>query len=299
MSTDMLSWNIPADLAGLFAYPFMVNAFAAGTVVAVVAACIGWFMVLRGQSFAGHTLALIGFPGAAAAALAGVAPAFGFFGSAFLGALVIGVVDRGGLPGRAGGGAETAVIGTVQAFALACGFLFVTLYRGNLAGLSALLFGTFLGITRLEVLVLAGVAGGCLLVLAAIGRPLLFASVDESVAAAAGVPVRALAVLFLALLGLAAAEAAQLTGSLLVFALLVGPAATAQRLTARPGLSLLLAVFIGLAVTWLGLAIAYYTPYPIGFYVTSFAFAGYLGAHAWRAFQSKTARSAARLRFAS
>ncbi|MDE3075278.1 MAG: metal ABC transporter permease, partial [Chloroflexota bacterium] len=292
MPADTLSWNILADVRDLFAFPFMVSAFEAGTVVAVAAGCIGWFMVLRAQCFAGHTLAVVGFPGAAAATLAGVAPAFGFFGSCLLVALIIAAAGRGTAIGQGGRSTETAVIGTVNAFALACGFLFVNLYKGNLEGLTALLFGSFLGITSSQVLLLAAVAGASLLLLAAIGRPLLFASVDRDVAEAAGVPVGQLGVVFLALLGLAAAEAGQITGSLLVFALLVGPPATAQLLTARPALSLPLAVIIALAVTWLGLAAAYYSPFPIGFTVTTFSFAAYLLAHGARAGRGRVARPA-------
>jgi zinc/manganese transport system permease protein len=120
-------------------------------------------------------------------------------------------------------------------------------------------------------------------VLAIIGRPLLFASIDPVVAEARGVPVRLLSVLFLLLLGVAVAEASQITGSLLVFALLVMPAATAHALTGRPVLGLALSVLIGLVVTWLALGVAYYSVYPIGFFVTTFAFAGYVLARLWRA----------------
>jgi zinc/manganese transport system permease protein len=111
----------------------------------------------------------------------------------------------------------------------------------------------------------------------------LFASVDPATAGARGVPVRAVGVAFLATLGLAAAATSQVTGSLLVFALLVAPAATAVKLTARPGLGVVLAVLIGLAVTWLGECVAFFSPYPIGFWVTTFAFGGYLMASGWRA----------------
>jgi zinc/manganese transport system permease protein len=109
-------------------------------------------------------------------------------------------------------------------------------------------------------------------VLAFIARPLLFASVDPDVAEAAGVPARGLAIVFLILLGAAAAEASQITGSLLIFALLVLPPATAQAITSRPVLGLALSIGIGLLVTWTGLGIAYYSPYPIGFWITSIAF---------------------------
>jgi zinc/manganese transport system permease protein len=275
-----LTWNPASDLHQLLAYRFMVNALLAGTIVAVVAGAIGWFMVLRRQTFAGHTLAVVGFPGAAGAALIGVSAQFGYFGFCLVAALVIAAVPRS----RSGAsGEESAVIGTTQAFALACGFLFVTLYAGNLSGLDSLLFGDFLGITTRQIVVLAVAGGGALVVLAAIARPLLFASVDPEVAQSRGVPVRALSVLFLVLLGAAAAETSQITGSLLVFALLVLPPATSQVLCARPAASLALAVVLGLAVTWLGLAISYFSPYPVGFWITSVAFAAYLIAHvpAW------------------
>jgi zinc/manganese transport system permease protein len=181
---------------------------------------------------------------------------------------------------------ESAAIGTVQAAALACGLLFVSLYRGFLNGVDALLFGTFLGITDAQVAVLAAVAVVVVAALAVAGRRLLFASIDPSVAAARGVPVAALGAGFLLLLGLAAAQTSQITGSLLVFALLVIPAATAQRITARPARGLALSVALAVAVTWLGLAAAYYSSYPIGFFVTTIAFAAYvaagLAAGGWR-----------------
>jgi zinc/manganese transport system permease protein len=109
-----------------------------------------------------------------------------------------------------------------------------------------------------------------------IARPLLFATLDPEVAAARGVPVRLLSYVYLALLALAVAQAIQVVGALLIFALLVAPAAAAQRLTARPGLGLALTTAIALLVTWLGLTVAYFTPYPVGFFITSFAFAAYL-----------------------
>src|SRR4051812_15998579 len=119
----------------------MVNAFRAGTVVAVTAGLLGWFMVLRRQAFAGHTLALVGFPGAAAATLAGASPALGYFGFCAGAALLIGAVPQ---RGTAGYREESPVIGTIQAVALASGFLFVSLYKGFLSGVNSLLFGTFL-----------------------------------------------------------------------------------------------------------------------------------------------------------
>jgi zinc/manganese transport system permease protein len=267
------SWNPVTDLQQMWAYPFMVNAFRAGTVVAVAAGVIGWFMVLRRQSFAGHTLAVVGFPGAAGATLIGVGATYGYFAFCIAAALVIAAFPRAG---RSADGEESALTGTVQAFMLACGFLFTALYKGLLGGVTSLLFGSFLGITTTRVWTLLAVAAAVLALLAAIGRPLLFASVDPDVAAGRGVPVRLLSTAFLVLLGAAAAETSQITGTLLVFALLVMPAATAQTLTARPAASLALTVLVAVTVTWLGLITAYYSPYPIGFYVTTFAFAGYV-----------------------
>ena len=263
------SWNILADIQEMWSFPFMLNAFRAGAIVAVAAAVMGWFMVLRRQSFAGHTLAVVGFPGASGAALIGLSTTAGYFGFCIAAALLIAAIRRSG---RAGHGHESAATGITQAFALGLGFLFVTLYHGYLDGLNSLLFGTFLGGTNQQVITLLVVTVLVLVVLAAIGRPLLFASVDPVVAQARGVPVRVLSVLILVLLGAAVAEASQISGSLRVFALLVLPAACALALTARPALGLLLSVLIGVAVTWLGLGVAYYSIYPIGFFVTTFAF---------------------------
>jgi zinc/manganese transport system permease protein len=268
-----LSWDLVSDWEQLTAFPFMVQALEAGAIVAVMAGAIGWFMVLRRQTFAGHTLAVISFPGAAAATLAAIPVAIGYFGACGLGALALAAVGRDGRSGRAG---ESAAIGTLQAFALGLGFLFVGLYGGQLAGLEALLFGTFLGITSGQVTTLLVITIVVLAILAVVGRPLFFASIDSSVARAGGVPTGWLSVAFLLLLGMAVAATAEITGALLVFALLVTPAATAQAITARPALGLALSVVLAFLVTWLGLAIAYFSPYPVGFWVTSLSFGLYV-----------------------
>jgi zinc/manganese transport system permease protein len=284
-----LTWNLGSDFRQLLLYPFMVNALRAGTIVAVLAGALGWYMVLRRQSFAGHTLAIVSFPGAAAAILLGISATSGYFAAAIIAAIVIAAVPRS-LGGRARS-SESAVIGTVQAFALACGALFVSLYGGFLDGLTNLLFGSFLGISPSQVLTLLVVAIVALAVLAVIGRPLFFATVDPDVAAARGVPVRALGTVFLILLGCAAAEVSQITGALLVFALLVMPAATAQQLTARPALSLALTIAAGLLIVWLGLAVAYFSVYPVGFYITTFGFAAYVLAAGSRALTERVRRN--------
>ncbi|HEX6461614.1 MAG TPA: metal ABC transporter permease [Thermoleophilaceae bacterium] len=257
----------------LFQFHFMTNALIAGTIVAVTASAIGWFVVVRQQAFAGHTLSVIAFPGAAAAALAGAPVVVGYFAACALGALALAAVTGGEARSISH---ESAAIGSVQALALGLGFLFVSLYHGLLTELNSLLFGTFLGITDTQVLVLLGVGAGVLLMLALVARPLLFASVDADVARAGGVPVAALSTVFLMMLGLAVAATSQITGALLVFALLVTPPATAQLITPHPGRSFALSVVIALLVTWLGLSIAYFSIYPVGFYVTSLSFGLYV-----------------------
>jgi zinc/manganese transport system permease protein len=271
-----LGWNLVDDVRQLLEFHFMVNALRAGTIVAVVAGAIGYVMVLRRQSFAGHTLAILGFPGAAGATWLGIDASFGFFGFCIGAALVLGIVPN--RPSQ-----QSAVIGIVQAFGLACGLLFVSLYHGFLSGLNGLLFGTIVGVSDRQVLELL-VAGAVALVgLVLLGRPLLFSSIDEAAARSRGVPTRLVGIAFLVLLGVAAAGASQVTGSLLVFALLVAPAATAVRLTARPVAGVCVSLLIAVAVTWLGEGAAYFSPYPIGFWVTTFAFGLFLIANAYRA----------------
>jgi zinc/manganese transport system permease protein len=182
---------------------------------------------------------------------------------------------------------ESAVIGTVQALALAFGVLFVSLYGGFLDSLTGLLFGTFLGISNGQVVALGVVAAAVLVILALIGRPLFFATVDADVAAARQVPVRVLSVVFLLLLGCTAAEVSQITGALLVFALLVMPAAAALQLTPRPVLSFALTIVLALVITWVSLVVAFYSAYPVGFYVSTFGFGVYVVAAGGRALCTK------------
>ncbi len=281
-----LSWNPVSNVQALFSFQFMINALEAGTIVAVMAGVTGWFMVLRRQTFAGHTLSVIAFPGAAAASLAGVPVALGYFGFCGLGALLL-----AGIAGsRRSLAAESAAIGSLQALALALGFLFVSLYHGVLNGIDSLLFGTFLGITSRQVTVLLVVAAAAVTLVVLAARPLFFASVDANVARAGGVPVGLLGFAFLLVLGLSVAATSQITGALLVFALLVTPAATAHQLTARPALGIALSVAIALGVTWLGLALAYFSIYPVGFYVTSLSFALYALVRLYRLVASRRRR---------
>jgi zinc/manganese transport system permease protein len=255
-----------AELRRMFCYPFMQNALLAGTIVALVAGVAGYFMVLRGESFAGHSLANIGFAGAAGAALLGVPVVVGLISFGILGALGMGALAERASRARS---RNDAAVGAVLVLALGLGVLFERLSSAKSSSVYAILFGAPLGVASADVREIALTAGVTLLALAVIARPLLFASVDPSVAESRGAPVR---------LALAVAQATQVVGVLLIFALLVAPAATAQRLTARPGCGVALSVGIALAITWISLILAYFTSYPVGFFITSVALGAYLSA---------------------
>jgi len=268
-----LKFDLIADLRELFAFPFMVHALEAGTIVAVFAAAVGWYMVLRRQSFAGHTLSLMAFPGATGAALIGLPVSLGYYLACGAAAIAMGQTARASTRGFS---SETAVIGTVQTVGLAAGYVFLSLNSAILSGTETLLFGTFLGVTQGQVAALLVIAAVTLALLTAVARPLLFSTVDRELARASGIPVATLDVLFLLLLALAVAATSQITGVLLVFAVLVAPPAAAQQLTSRPLAGLLLGILFALLVVWLGLAAAYFSPWPVGFYTTTFAFAVYV-----------------------
>jgi zinc/manganese transport system permease protein len=288
---SQLTWNLMTDVRQMWTYPFMVTALRAGTIVAVLAGVVGWVMVLRKESFAGHTLAIVGFPGAAAAAWLGVATGYGYFAACIGAAAAIALLPTANQARGLGSLSEqSAGIGTIQALALATGFLFVSLYHGFLSGLTNLLFGTIAGVSSQQLRVLLVAALVCLVVLAAIGRPLLWASIDPDAAAANGVPTRPVAGVFVLVLGAAAAGASQITGSLLVFALLVAPPAAAIHITARPARGIAFSVLIAVTATWAGIGCAFYSPYPIGFWVSSFAFGVYLLAVGYRVTVERTLR---------
>jgi len=278
MSTDAaspipFSWNLVTDFQEMWSFTFMVNAFRAGTLIAIAGALVGYFVVARRQSFAAHTLAMISFPGAAGALLLGLSTTLGALGFCAGGGLLLAAAGRGGRSGLAG---DSAATGTLQACALALGLLFANLYHGFSGGIVNLLFGQFVGIASAQVGELALGTVVVVGVLAVIGRPLLLSSVDPLTAGATGVPVRTLNALFLVLLGVAVAQASQITGALLVFALVLLPAATAQQLTSRPGRALMISVLLGVAATWVGLFLAYYLPYPVGSFITTLAFIPYV-----------------------
>ena len=269
------SWDLVADVQLLLQFHFMQNAFLAGTLVAVLAGVAGYFVVLRGQSFAAHMLSQVGFPGAAAGVLIHASPVLGLVVFCAGAALGIGALGR---EVDAGHRLQSAAIGSILAFSLGLGFLFVRLYGGSAQGIYAFLFGSILGITDRDVQLTLAVALGTIAALAAMGRPLVFASVDPDVAQARGVPVKTLSLAFLLVVALSVAITVQIVGTLLIFALLVAPAASALQLTPQVGRGIALSVALSLAFTWLGLALAYFTNVPVGFFITTLAFAFYVAA---------------------
>jgi zinc/manganese transport system permease protein len=270
---EVPSWDLVADLQLLLRFHFMQNAFVVGTLVAILGGAVGYFVVLRGQSFAAHMLSQVGFPGAAAGILLHTSPVGGLIVFCVGSALGIGLLGRELDTGRR---FEAATVGTILAFSLGLGLLFFRLFAGSAQGIYTFLFGAILGISDGDVLLTIVTTVLSLAVLAVLGRPLIFASVDPDVAEARGVPLRAISMAFLVLVALAVAVTVQIVGTLLIFALLVAPGAAAQQLTARPGLGVVLTVVLSLLFTWAGLSVAYFTVYPAGFLITSFAFGTYL-----------------------
>lgn len=258
-------------------YEFMQNAFIASGVVAVLSGLVGWFLVLRGQSFAGHALSHIGFAGATGAVLIGMAPLWGMVLSALVAGLVLGWEPQGDQrDATASVTHRDSVIGLVLAASLGLGLLFLQIQHAPVSSTTALLFGNVLGVDRhtLHLLVLLG--GACLAGLCLLGRPLLFASLDPDLAAARGVRVRLVACGFMSLVAVATAICSETTGILMVFSLLVGPAACSLRLGLSPWPGLLCSALLALFLSWGGLVLSWYSSMPVSFWISLGAALSYL-----------------------
>jgi zinc/manganese transport system permease protein len=254
----------------MFQYEFMINAFAAAGVVAVVSGIVGFFLVMRGQTFAGHALSHIGFAGATGAGLIGLAPIWGLLGFTLAAGIGMGMLGER-IHNR------DVAIGVVLALALGFGLLFLHYYTSFATQATAILFGNVLAVDRLTIAVLAGLAVVTLIALAAIMRPLVFASLQPELAEAKGVPLRFVSTAFLALVALAVSECAQIVGVLLVFTLMVGPPAAAQNLSGRLWSGLAIAAGLALAEAWFGITIAYYTDWPVSFCIATLSALAYFG----------------------
>ncbi len=255
-------------ISTMFEYDFMRTAFAAGGVVAVVAGAVGFFLVMRNLAFAGHALSHVGFAGATGSVLIGLAPFWGLLAFTLAAGIVMGLL------GERVRGRDTAV-GIILTLALGLGVLFLYLYTTHATQATALLFGNLLGVSADMLWDMVALGALSLAGLAAISRPLLFATLEPELAEAKGVSLRLVSVLFLIIVAVAVAEAAQVVGVLLVFALMVGPAAAALRLTSRLGRGVVLAVLLGLGETWLGLALAYVTDWPTSFWIVLLSCSAY------------------------
>jgi len=242
----------------MFSQEFVRNAWIAGTVIALASGLIGYFVVLRAQVFAGDALSHVAFTGALAAAAAGIDIRIGLFAATILIALLLGALGERSQ-------ADDVTIGVTFAAILGLGVYFLALFSTGSGGGNGLLgartlFGSIFGLSATDALIAALIAAGIIAILLTVARPLLFASIDPTVAAARGVPVRALGLLLLALLGATTAEATQAIGALLLLGLLAAPAGAAQRLTANPYHALGLSAAIAVLSTWAGLTISYLIP---------------------------------------
>jgi zinc/manganese transport system permease protein len=259
----------------MWQYDFIRHAMLAGSALAIVAGLIGYFVVARRLIFTSDVLSHVAFPGALIAIILGVNPLLGVFGFALLTALGMGT-----LAGKTR--ANDVTTGTLLAWVLGIGVLFLSIYASGSSGANSsaginVLFGSLFGIHAREAWVVAIVGLLTTIVLLAIARPLLFASLDPAVAASRGVPVRLLNIVFLILLAITIAEAVQAVGALLLFALLITPAAIARRLVARPFTGMFLSALLSLLFTWAGITFAYYFPYPVSFCLTALVFVAYVG----------------------
>ncbi|HSS62290.1 MAG TPA: metal ABC transporter permease [Candidatus Limnocylindrales bacterium] len=264
----------------MLALDFMRNAFIAGGCIALAAGLVGYFVVLRNQVFTADALGHTAFTGSLGGLLAGLNLLIGVFGSVIAVAMAIGTFG-----GR--GRARDVAIGTVFAWILGVGVLFLSLYTTSRSGSAgsvgvSVLFGSILGLQPAQVIVgsVTGIATCAVTVLLA--RPLLFMSVDPDVAAARGVNTRALTVVFSIVVAVTVAESVQAVGALLIFALMVTPPAIAQNITARPWHGMALSALIALIAVWAGLVLSFYVSLPASFFITALAFGGYLVSALWR-----------------
>jgi len=247
------------------------NAFLGGTIVAIISALVGYFLVLRTQAFACEAFTDICFAGATGAILLGISSLFGMIIFSFLSALGLGVLGE-----RARG--RDIEIGMVLSFALGLGILFLSIVAHHSAGHANvgfnILFGSILSVTRNDIFIVLMCSIVVLFILGIIFRPLLFVSIDPITAQARGVPSRFLSIVFLIILAITTAACILVVGVLLVTALLIAPAAAAVNLTNRPRNTLFLAVFFGVFVTWGGLMLAFVGTWrhlPASFYISTLA----------------------------
>jgi zinc/manganese transport system permease protein len=263
------SWNLVGDLRLMLQYPFIQSAFEAGTIIAVLAGIVSYLVVLRRSSFAAHALGHVGFSGAAGAVLFGVNPIYGL--------LLFTTISGSGIAALGQKASHRDVeIGTVLAFMLGLGLVFLAFYNGFATAAYSILFGQIVGITPSQVQFAFWTSLPVLLVLGIVYRQLLFASLDEEVAEAKGMHTMLLGVIFMLALAVAISIAVTIIGVLLIFALTVTPAAIAFRLAKRPLHAVILSVLVALFATWAGIFIAFYEVEPTSFFIVTIVFVIYV-----------------------
>lgn len=245
------------------------NSLWAGAVLGLLGGLIGTFVMKRDLAFAVHGISELSFAGAAFALLIGVDIVLGSLVGSVVAALLLGLL---GVRARD----KNSIIGVIMPFGLGLGILFLSLYEGRAANKFGLLTGQIVSVGTVQLQVLAIAAVVVMLALAAIWRPLTFASVDPDVASARGVPVRALSIGFMLLLGVSVALSIQIVGALLVLALLITPAAAAMRVTSSPRLVVILSVVFAMTATVGGILLALGGRIPISPYVTTLSFLIYV-----------------------
>jgi zinc/manganese transport system permease protein len=252
---------------------FMVNTWIAATMVAAVAGIVGFFVVIRGASFAAHALPLSAFPGAAAANLLGVNPLMGLL--AFSG---LGVVGISQLARRSRRDLATALS---LVMLLGLGALFLSRTTEYFQAVYALLFGEVLGVSNSDLgpVVLLGLASIGLV--AMLFRPLLLSSVAPDLAEAAGISTARLEVFFLGIVAISTAMALPVVGALLVFSLMVGPASTARAITDQPLSAMLLSAALSVITVWAAIALSFASDWPIGFFVGGLSALAYGAGRMW------------------
>ena len=257
----------------------MVDAWVAGSIVAVVAGVVGFFTVLRGSAFVAHAVPQSAFAGAAGASLIGVSSIAGLGAFSFLGALGIGLLGR---RGRHDVATALAVV-----MMLGLGSLFLSFSTEYAPQIFALLFGEVLGVSRGELLPIGLIGLACIAAIALLYRPLMLASVAPEVAEAGGTPEHRMEMAFLLVMALATTMAVPVVGALLIFSLLIGPPAAGRCFADRPSTALGLSVLIALATVWVSIAASYLTNLPIGFLVGSLGALDYGIGRGWMALRRR------------
>lgn len=261
---------------------FMIHAWEAATIVALVAGVVGFFTVMRGAAFAAHALPNGAFAGAAGASLIAVNALIGLGVFSLAGAITIAALGR-----RARNDVATALTIILM---LGLGALFLSQTSEYAPEIYALLFGEILGVSSNELIPTAAIAAGCIVAILVLYRPLLLSSAIPDVAQARGISSRRMDLLFLLVVALTTTMAVPVVGSLLIFSLLIGPAAAARSLTRRPLPAICLSVLIALGTVWAAIAISYLTNLPIGFFVGTISALSYAMGRGGAAWQHHTTR---------